>query len=75
MKSADELKDAMDIVTTAISHSRDIEKDLQDVAGYLSIPHCAFMLHPGDERRTLLGSLVKPVSDWAKHYVFKTLEL
>lgn len=54
--------------------SPDIEKALKDVAGDLLIPHCAFMIYPGDERRTLLGCVVKPVSDWAQDIVFATLE-
>lgn len=68
------LKDAMKEVTIAISKCKDLEKALEDVAGNRPIPHCAFMIYPGDEGRKLLDCLAKPISDWVMDKVFSTLD-
>jgi hypothetical protein len=68
------LQDEMKEVTNAIFEYKDLEKALQDVAGNRPIPHCAFMIYPGDKRRKLLDCLVKPISEWATNKVFSTLE-
>ena len=42
------------------------------MAGDLKVPHSAFMLVPGSDR-TLLRSLITPVSEWAMETIVDTL--
>jgi hypothetical protein len=62
VQSAETLKDARSSIITAIRHDPNIGASIENAAGDLPTPHRAFMIYPGDERRKLLGCLIKPVS-------------
>jgi hypothetical protein len=59
------MKDARSNIIYVICNALNIGKAIEEVAGDLPIPHCAFMIYPGDERRKLLNCLIKPVLEWA----------
>ncbi|KIM35003.1 hypothetical protein M413DRAFT_449955 [Hebeloma cylindrosporum] len=44
------------------------------VTGNRPIPDSALMICPGDERRTLVQCLVKPISDWARDRIFERID-
>lgn len=73
-KSSYTLRNAESKIILAIRSSQDIDKAIEDVAGDLAIPHRAFMIYPGDDRRQLLDCLIKPVSEWALGKVISTLD-
>ena len=74
VRSPNALAKAEKKIRYAILCCADIERAIAKVAGDLPVPHCAFMIYPGDETRSLVMCLVKPVSDWALDLVVDTLE-
>ena len=74
VKSPSTLGKAKQVIRDAIKSCRDIASAMDDFIGDLKVPHCAFLLCPGDEQRTQLNCLVKPVSDWAMDCIDATLD-
>jgi hypothetical protein len=72
--SPDALRSAESRVLLAIRNCKDFSKAIEDVAGDLSVPHPAFMIYPGDERRKLLDCQIEPVSEWALGIIISTLD-
>jgi hypothetical protein len=66
--------DAENTVIAAIHGCKDIKEAVDVVAGDIPAPHPAFMIYPANERRKLIGCLIKPVSDWALDIVLSTLD-
>ena len=71
--SPSDLARAEQKIRFAIRYCPDIGRAIEEVAGDLPVPHCAFIIYPGDETRSLIMCLVKPVTDWALDVV-RTLE-
>ncbi|KAF8238275.1 hypothetical protein L208DRAFT_1243387, partial [Tricholoma matsutake] len=61
-------------ISKAIESSRDIKEAIHAVAGDLAVPHRAFVVCPGDEYRSLVGCLVKPISEYAMDTIIMTLD-
>jgi hypothetical protein len=74
VKSFEALERTRTAVILAIRYCEDIGKAIEDVVGDLAIPHRAFMIYSGNERRRLLDCLIKPVSEWALGIVISTLD-
>jgi hypothetical protein len=72
--SPDTLKDEKTSISNAIEQNPDIWKAIiEQIAGDIDVPHRAFMIYPGDERRKLLGCLIAPISDWVLDLILTTL--
>lgn len=67
-----EVKNAQEEICLAIRSSKNIGIGTDAMAGDLKVPHSAFMLVPGSDR-TLLRSLITPVSEWAMETIVDTL--
>ena len=61
-------------ISQAIEQCKDIKEAMISVAGNLVVPHCAFVVYPGDEYRSLVGCLVKPISEYAMDTIIMTLD-
>jgi len=72
--SPDALNDVESRVLCAIRICRDIGQAIHNVARDVPVPHPAFVIYSGDEKRKLLYCQVKPVSDWALGIIISTLD-
>jgi hypothetical protein len=61
-------------ISEAIESCKDIKEAIYAVAGDLAVPHRAFVIYPGDEYRSLVGCLVKPISEYAMDTIIMTLD-
>jgi hypothetical protein len=61
-------------ISKAIESCKDIKEAIHAVAGDLVVPHRAFVVYPGDEYRSLVGCLVKPISEYAMDTIIMTLD-
>ena len=61
-------------ILKAIESCKDIKEAIHAVAGDLAVPHRAFVVYPGDEYRSLVGCLVKPISEYAMDTIIMTLD-
>ena len=67
------LKMAKTQAILAIDQCEDIGKAIKNVLGDVVVPHRAFMIYPGNERRMLIDCLIKPISKWALGNIFRML--
>lgn len=68
-----EIENAKEEISLAIRSFKDIGIAIDAMAGDFKKPHRAFMLVP-DSDRSLLRSLVTPVSKWAMETILATLD-